>query len=207
MKLYFAPGACSLSPHIVAHELGIPLTLEKVDFGTKKVADGSDFSAINPKGYVPALGLDNGEILTEGTAIVQYLADSKPDGKLVPANGTIERYRVQEMLGYINSELHKSYAPLFSPKTPPEQRKDREDYLHKRYGLIENQLASRSYLFGEHFTVADAYLFTVTNWANFVKLDLSAFPNLLAFQKRVAARPAVQAAMVAEGLPPAAANT
>jgi glutathione S-transferase len=164
MKLYFAPGACSLSPHIVAHELGIPLTLEKVDFGTKKVADGSDFSAINPKGYVPALGLDNGEVLTEGTAIVQYLADSKPDGKLVPANGTIERYRVQEMLGYINSELHKSYAPLFSPKTPPEQRKDREDYLHKRYGLIENQLASRSYLFGEHFTVADAYLFTVTNW-------------------------------------------
>jgi glutathione S-transferase len=207
MKLYFAPGACSLSPHIVAHELGIPLTLEKVDFGTKKVADGSDFSAINPKGYVPALGLDNGEVLTEGTAIVQYLADSKPDGKLVPANGTIERYRVQEMLGYINSELHKSYAPLFSPKTPPEQRKDREDYLHKRYGLIENQLASRSYLFGEHFTVADAYLFTVTNWANFVKLDLSAFPNLLAFQKRVAARPAVQAAMVAEGLLPAAANT
>jgi glutathione S-transferase len=207
MKLYFAPGACSLSPHIVAHELGIPLTLEKVDFGTMKVADGSDFSAINPKGYVPALGLDNGEVLTEGTAIVQYLADSKPDGKLVPANGTIERYRVQEMLGYINSELHKSYAPLFSPKTPPEQRKDREDYLHKRYGLIENQLASRSYLFGEHFTVADAYLFTVTNWANFVKLDLAAFPNLLAFQKRVAARPAVQAAMVAEGLLPAAANT
>lgn len=207
MKLYFAPGACSLSPHIVAHELGIPLTLAKVDFGTKKVADGSDFSAINPKGYVPALKLDNGEVLTEGTAIVQYLADSKPGGKLAPANGTIERYRVQEMLGYINSELHKSYGPLFSPKTLPEQRKEREDYLHKRYGLIESQLASRSYLFGEHFTVADAYLFTVTNWANFVKLDLSAFPNLLAFQKRVAARPAVQAAMVAEGLLPAAANT
>jgi len=207
MKLYFAPGACSLSPHIVAHELGIPLTLAKVDLGTKKVADGSDFWAINPKGYVPALGLDSGEVLTEGTAIVQYLADSKPDGKLAPANGTIERYHLQEMLGYINSELHKSFAPLFNPKTPPEQRQEREEYLRKRFGLIEKQLADRSYLFGEHFTVADAYLFTVTNWSNFVKLDLSAFPNLLAFQKRVAARPAVQAAMVAEGLLPAAAST
>jgi glutathione S-transferase len=207
MKLYFAPGACSLSPHIVAHELGIPLTLAKVDTSTKKLADGSDFWAINPKGYVPALSLDNGELLTEGTAIVQYLADSKPDGKLVPANGTLERYRVQEMLGYINSELHKSYAPLFNSKTPPETRQDREEYLRKRYGLVENQLAGKSYLFGEQFTVADAYLFTVTNWANFLKLDLSAFPNLLAFQKRVAGRPAVHAAMVAEGLLPAAATT
>jgi len=207
MKLYFAPGACSLSPHIVAHELGIPLTLAKVDLGTKKVADGSDFWAINPKGYVPALGLDNGEVLTEGTAIVQYLADSKPDGKLAPTNGTIERYRLQEMLGYINSELHKSFGPLFNPKTPPEQRQEREEYLRKRFGLVENQLAGKSYLFGEQFTVADAYLFTVTNWSNFVKLDLSAFPNLLAFQKRAAARPAVHAAMVAEGLIPAAATT
>lgn len=207
MKLYFAPGACSLSPHIVAHELGIPLTLAKVDTSTKKVADGSDFWAVNPKGYVPALGLESGEVLTEGTAIVQYLADSKPDGKLVPANGTLERYRVQEMLGYINSELHKSYSPLFNSKTPPEVRQDREEYLRKRYGYIEKQLAGKSYLFGEQFTVADAYLFTVTNWANFVKLDLSAFPNLLAFQKRVAGRPAVHAAMVAEGLIPAAATT
>ena len=203
MKLYFAPGACSLSPHIVAHELGIPLTLEKVDLGTKKLADGSDFTAVTPKGYVPALRLDNGEVLTEGTAIVQYLADSKPDAKLVPPNGTLERYRLQEMLGFINSELHKSFSPLFNPKTPPEQRKEREEYLHKRFALIEKQLTGRPFLFGERFTVADAYLFTVTNWSNFVKLDLSAFPNLLAFQKRVADRPAVQAAMTAEGLRPA----
>ena len=206
MKLYFSPGACSLAPHIVANELGIPLTLEKVDITTKKTADGSDFSAINPKGYVPALRLDNGELLTEGTAIAQYLADTKPAAKLAPANGSFERYRLQEMLGYINSELHKSYSPLFNPKSSPELRKDREEYLHKRYALIEKQLTGRPFLFGEQFTVADAYLFTVTNWANFVKLDLSAFPNLLAFQKRVADRPAVQAAMVAEGLRPAPAK-
>ena len=206
MKLYFAPGACSLAPHIVANELGIPLTLEKVDTSTKKVADGSDFWTVNPKGYVPALRLDNGELLTEGPAISQYLADTKPAAKLVPANGSFERYRLQEMLGYINSEIHKSYSPLFNPKTPPETRKDREEYLHKRYALIEKQLTGHPFLFGEQFTIADAYLFTVTNWANFVKLDLSAFPNLLAFQKRVADRPAVQAAMVAEGLRPAPAK-
>lgn len=206
MKLYFFPGACSLAPHIVARELGIELTLDKVDNSTKKLSDGSDFLAVNPKGYVPVIKLDNGEILTEGTAIVQYLADTKPEAKLAPPNGTFERYRLQEMLGYINSEIHKSYSPLFNPKSSPELKKDREEYLHKRYGLIEKQLAGKSYLFGDQFTVADAYLFTVTNWANFVKLDLSAFPNLLAFQERVAARPAVQAAMVAEGLRPAPAK-
>jgi glutathione S-transferase len=204
MKLYFSPGACSLSPHIVAQELGIPLTLVKVDTATKKLADGGDFWAINPKGYVPALQLDDGELLTEGPTIVQYLADRKPDGKLVPPNGTLERYRVQEMLGYINSEIHKTYSPLFSPKTSPELRKDREDYLRKRYALVDQRLATQAYLFGDQFTVADAYLFTVTNWANFLKLDLSEFPNLLAFQARVAARPAVQAALIAEGLRPAA---
>ena len=200
MKLYFAPGACSLSPHIVAHELGLPLSLARVDTATKKLADGGDFWAINPKGYVPALQLDDGQVLTEGPAIVQYLADQKPDAKLAPANGTMERYRLQEMLGYINSELHKTYSPLFSPNSSPELRKDREDYLRKRYKPLDERLAKGPYLFGEQFTVADAYLFTVTNWANFVKLDLSAFPNLLAFQARVAARPGVQAAMAAEGL-------
>jgi len=204
MKLYFSPGACSLSPHIVAQELGIPLTLVKVDTQTKKLADGGDYWAINPKGYVPALQLDNGELLTEGPTIVQYLADRKPEAKLVPAAGTIERYRVQEALGYINSEIHKTYSPLFRPTTSPELRKDREDYLRKRYGLLEKQLAKGPYLFGEQFTVADAYLFTVTNWASHVKLDLSEFPNLLAFQSRVAERAAVQAALVAEGLKPAA---
>lgn len=206
MKLYFAPGACSLSPHIVAQEAGIPLTLVKVDLQAKKMADGGDFTSINSKGYVPALQLDNGELLTEGPAIVQYLADQKPGAKLVPAAGTFERYRVQEMLGFINSELHKTYSPLFRPTTLPEVRKEREEYLRKRYGLVEKQLAKGPYLFGDQFTAADAYLFTVTNWSNFVKLDLSEFPHLMAFQARVAARPGVQAAMKAEGLLPAAAN-
>jgi glutathione S-transferase len=206
MKLFFSPGACSMSPHIVAQELGIPLTLVKVDTATKKLADGSDYWPINPKGYVPAIELDNGEILTEGPAIVQYLADRKPEAKLVPPAGTLERYRVQEMLGYINSELHKTYSPLFRPATPPETRKEREEYLRKRYKLVDERLAKGPYLFGEQFTVADAYLFTVTNWANFVKLDLNEFPNLMAFQARVAARPAVQAALTAEGLRPAVAT-
>ncbi|HSS02290.1 MAG TPA: glutathione transferase GstA [Kofleriaceae bacterium] len=205
MKLYFSPGACSLSPHIVAQELGIPLTLVKVDTASKKLADGGDFWAVNPKGYVPAMELDTGELLTEGPTIVQYLADKKPDAKLLPPAGSMERYRVQEMLGYINSEIHKTYSPLFRPTTSPELRKDREEHLRKRYGLIEKQLAKGPYLFGEQFTVADAYLFTVTNWINFLKLDFSEFPNLLAFQARVAARPGVQAALVAEGLRPAAA--
>jgi glutathione S-transferase len=206
MKLYFAPGACSLSPHIVAQEAGIPLTLVKVDLASKKLADGGDFLAVNPKGYVPAVQLDNGELLTEGPTIVQYLADSKPESRLVPPAGTFERYRVQEMLGFINSELHKTFSPLFRPTTSPELRKDREEYLRKRYALVEQRLAKGPYLFGEQFTVADAYLFTVTNWANFVKLDLSEFPNLLAFQARVAARSGVRAAMTAEGLLPAAAT-
>ncbi len=199
MKLYYSPGACSLSPHIVAQELGIPLTLVKVDGMAKKTADGADFWKINPKGYVPALELDDGEVLTEGPAIVQYLADQQP-GKLAPANGTIERYRLQAMLGYINSELHKTYSPLFTPKTLPEVRAEREEYLRKRYKYVEELLANKPFLLGEEFTVADAYLFTVTNWANFLKLDLTMFPALLAFQKRVAGRPAVQAAMTAEGL-------
>ncbi|WP_437746534.1 glutathione transferase GstA [Sorangium sp. So ce302] len=201
MKLYFSPGACSLSPHVVAREVGIELTLDKVDLASKKTSSGRDFSAINPKGYIPALELDGGEVLTEGPAIVQYLADQKPEAKLVPPPGTMARYRVQEMLGYINSELHKTYSPLFNPKTSPEQRQERGEYLRKRYGVIEAALAKGPYLFGEQFTVADAYLFTVTNWSNFVKLDLSALPNLLAYQRRVAARPAVQGAMRAEGLP------
>jgi len=204
MKLFFSPGACSMSPHIVAQELGIPVTLEKVDLANKKLATGgADFWAINPKGYVPALLLDNGELLTEGPTIVQYLADSKPEAGLIPANGTLPRYRVQEMLGYINSEIHKSFSYLFNPKTAPETRKDREEHLHKRFALLDARLASQPYLFGEKFSVADAYLFTVASWAKHVKLDLSAFPNLLAFLGRVAARPAVQAALVAEGLVPA----
>jgi glutathione S-transferase len=201
MKLYYSPGACSLSPHIVAREAGLELELVKVEFSTKQTGDGRDYWTINPKGYVPALELDGGEILTEGPAIVQYLADRRPDAGLVPAAGTLERYRVQELLGYINSELHKSYSPLFNPKSTPEVRQEKQDYLRKRYGLVEKALAGKAYLSpGDRFGVADAYLFTVTNWARMVKLDLSDFPNLGAFQERVAARPAVRAAMTAEGL-------
>lgn len=205
MKLYYAAGACSLSPHIVALEAGIALELEKVDTKEKRTANGADYWQINPKGYVPALVLDDGELLTEGPAIVQYLADQKPESGLAPANGTAARYRLQEMLGYINSELHKTYTPLFKPDTPEAVRQERKDYLLKRYALIEQRLAKHDWLVGDHFSVADAYLFTVTNWAKHVDLDLSDFPALLAFQKRVAARPKVQAALLAEGLIKAAA--
>lgn len=200
MKLYYAPGACSLAPHIVAHEAGIELVLEKVDIKTGKTGHGEDFLGINPKGYVPTLRLDDGEVLTEGPAIVQFLADLKPESGMAPANGTRERYRLQEMLGYINSELHKSYSPLFNPDTLPEAREERKAYLRKRYALLETGLAQRQWLVGERFSVADAYLFTVTSWAGHVGLDLSEFKALSAFQQAVAARPAVQAAMAAEGL-------
>jgi glutathione S-transferase len=199
MKLYYSPGACSLSPHIVANEAGIPLELQKVDTKTKVMEGGGDFWKVNSKGYVPALDID-GDVLTEGPAIVQYLADLKPESKLAPANGTIARSHLQEMLGYINSEIHKSYGPLFNPNSTPEVRQGALDYLAKRYPLVEKQLDGRNYLFGDTFTVADAYLFTVTNWARKVKFDLTPFPNLMAFQARVAERPAVQKAMKEEGL-------
>jgi len=200
MKLFYAPGACSLAPHIVAREAGLELQLEKVDFKTRTLDSGADFSSINPKGYVPALQLDDGEILTEGPAIVQYLADQKPDTALVPACGTRARYRLQEMLGYVNSEIHKSYGPLFNPAITPAAREERVAYLHKRYSLLEGRLARHDYLVGDRFSAADAYLFTVTRWAELLKVDLSAFPTVLAFQKRIAARPAVRAALAAEGL-------
>ncbi len=200
MKLYYSPGACSLSPHIVAIEAGIGLDLEKVDLQSKLTAGGNDFLKVNPKGYVPALQLDNGEILTEGPAIVQYLADQKPASKLAPAAGTLERYRLQEMLTYLNSEIHKTYGALFNPSIAPTDRADKVAYLNKRYALIEQQLGRHTFLLGDQFTVADAYLFTVTNWAGHLKVDLSQFPKLQAFQKLVAARPAVQKALRAEGL-------
>ena len=202
MKLYYSPGACSLSPHIVALEAGIPLDLVKVDTKTKTVRETGDYWKVNPKGYVPALELDDGEVLTEGPAIVQYLADLAPAAALAPANGTFARVRVQEMLNYITSEIHKAYSPLFNPEVLPAVRDERLAYLRKRYGLIEKQLEGRKYLVGDAFTVADAYLFVVTNWARGVGLDLSAFPNLREFQKRIGSRKAVVAAMRAEGLLP-----
>jgi glutathione S-transferase len=200
MKLFYSAGACSLSPHIVAREAGLDVQIEKVDLKAKKTASGDDFLALNPKGYVPALQLDNGEVLTEGPTIVQYLGDKAPATGLVPANGSMERYRLQETLGFINSEIHKSYSPLFDPSTPESVTLATHDKLKKRYALVEKRLQGKQYLFGDKFSAADAYLFTVTTWAGHVKLDLSGFPNLLAFQARVAARPAVQAAMRAEGL-------
>jgi glutathione S-transferase len=200
MKLYYLPGACSLSPHIVANEAGIPLTLDKVDRATKVTASGENYLEVNPKGYVPAIRLDDGEVLTEGPVIVQYLADLKPESGLAPPNGTLARYRLQEILTYINSELHKTYSPLFNPATPDETRTERTAYLKRRYGYIESILDRQPYLMGERFGVADAYLFTVTNWGQRLQLDLSEFPALLAFQQRVAERPAVQAAMREEEL-------
>lgn len=201
MKLYFAPGACSLSPHIVAQELGLPLELVKVDTKTKRTASGEDFLAINPKGYVPVLALDNGEVLTEGPAIVQYLADRKP-GTLLPPPDAFARYRVQEMLGYVNSEIHKAYSPLFNPAVPDATRADRIAHLRKHYGLLDQQLAKQPYLTGGQLTVADVYLFVVTSWAKYVKLDLSEFAHVAAFQARIAERPAVRAALAAEGASP-----
>jgi len=200
MKLYFSPGACSLSPHIVARELGIPLQLEKVDLKARKTASGRDFLQINPKGYVPALELDSGDVLTEGPAIVQYLADQKPEAGLAPANGTLARAHLQEMLNFISTELHKTYSPLFNPTTPAETREERKEYLRKRFAYVDSVLAKRRFLLGDQFSVADAYLFTVTSWARHVDLDLSGYKALTDFQQRVAARPAVQAAMVEEGL-------
>lgn len=200
MKLHYMPGACSLASHIVAFEAGIKLEPVKLDFNTRQTADGRDYLTINPKGYVPALEFDNGQVLTEGPAILQYLADQKPGSGLAPAAGTMERYRLQEMLAYINSEIHKTMGALFNRAISPEARQERIDYLNKRYPLIEKQLAGNNYLFGDTFTAADAYLFVVTNWSNMLKVDLSGYPNLMAFQQRVASRQAVQGAMKAEGL-------
>lgn len=200
MKLYYSPGSCALSPHIVANEAGIPVELVKVDLKSKTVAAEGDFWSVNAKGYVPALALDDGQVLTEGPAIVQYLADLAPSSGLAPANGKFERVRLQEALNYITAEIHKTYSPLFKPDVLPAVREDRLAYLRTRYAFLEKQLEGRKYLFGDSFTVADAYLFAVTRWARGVKLDLAPFPNLEAFQKRVGSRKAVLEALRAEGL-------
>ena len=200
MKLFYSPGACSLSPHIVAREAGIDVELEKVDTKTHTFNGGSDYYKVNPKGYVPALEIKAGDILTEGPAIVQYLGDQKPQSGVVPAAGSAQRYRLQEMLGYINSEIHKSYSPLFNKATPEETANERREYLKKRYAYLEGVLATKQYLVDNKFSAADAYLYTVTRWAPFVKVDLAGFPNLKEFQARVEARPAVQQALKEEGL-------
>jgi len=201
MKLYFAPGACSLASHIVLREAGIEPSLVKVSTKTHQTEDGGDFYAINPKGYVPTLELNGGEILTEGPAIMQYVADLHPTTGLAPAPGTLERARLQEQLAFIGTEIHKSFSPLFTPGMPEEAKATFRDKIAGRFDLVENGLADgRPYLLGDRFSVADAYLFAVSNWAPGVGIELSRWPKLAALQARVAARPAAQAAMAAEGL-------
>lgn len=200
MKLYFSPGACSLSPHITALEAGLNVTLIKVDTKTKKLEDGSDFLKINPKGQVPTLVLDDGDIVTEGPVIAQILADLAPASNLAPGNGTKARYKLQEWLNFITSEIHKGYSPLFKPTTPEDYKPLAKQHLADRYAFVNEKLAGKKYLLGDTFTVADAYLFTVSNWAKFVGVDLSPYGNVSAFMARVAERPQVQAALKAEGL-------
>lgn len=200
MKLYYAPGACSLAPHIVACEAGLPLDTEKVDLSKHTTASGKDFKAINPKGYVPALILNNGELFTEASVIVQYLADQASDKKLIPAAGTFERYRVQEWLNFISAELHKGFGPFFNPAIPDTVKNMALDRLKLRFAHLDKHLANHAYLMGDTFTVADAYGFTVLNWTNMLKIDLSAYPNLQAYMKRVSERPKVRQAMADEGL-------
>ncbi len=200
MKLFYAPGACSLSPHIILREGGFTFTLEKVDIRTKKTEAGADFLTINPKGYVPALQLDDGSLLTEGPAIVQFLADQVPDKKLAPASGTLERYRLQEALNYISTELHKGFSPLFNPAFPEEGKQLTRERLALRLGHMDAQLANQPFVLGAQFSVADAYLYTVLNWSRHTKVDLEPFAALRAFHGRVADRPAVQEALKAEGL-------
>jgi glutathione S-transferase len=200
MKLYFSPGACSLSPHIVLREAGLNFDLEQVNNQEKKTKSGQDYWAVNSKGYVPTLELDNGERITEGPVIVQYLADQKPGSGLAPANGTMERVRVQEWLNFITSELHKSFGPLFRPTTPDAFKDITRENIGKRLEWLEKQLAGKQYLMGDKFTVADAYLFTVLRWTGRVNIDLAKWPNVRAYVDRVAARPKVHEALVAEGL-------
>ena len=200
MKLYYSPVACSLAPHIVMHEAGLAYTPVLASTKSKKLQDGTDYYSINPLGDVPLLELDNGERLREGMVIMQYLADQAPEKKLAPPPASMERYRLQEWLCFIATELHKGFNPLFNPNTPEEVKTMVREQLLKRYAWVEEQLAGKPYVMGDQFTVADAYLFTVSNWGQFVGVDLSGFQNLSAVRDRIAARPGVQAAMKAEGL-------
>lgn len=200
MKLYYSPGACSLSPHIVLREAGLPFELARVDLRTKTTAGGADFRTINPKGYVPALALDDGEVLTEGPAIVQYITDRVPDRKLAPAPGTPARYRLVEWLNFIATELHKGYSPLFNPKAPDDWKALSRGLLEQRLDWMAEQLAGRSFLLGTDFSVADAYLFTVLGWGKWVGIDLARWPTLAAYSAGIAGREAVRAALAAEKL-------
>jgi glutathione S-transferase len=200
MKLYYSPGACSLSPHIALREAGIPVELKKVDLPNKQIEGGGDYWQINGKGYVPAIELPGGAVLTEGPAIVQYIADQAPQSGLAPKAGTIERYRLQEWLNFITAEFHKNFSPLFNRSASPEWKAGVTANLHKRFAWLEKQLAGKQYIFGDQFTVADGYLFTVLNWAHMVQVSLAEYPAIQAFVERVRARPKVREALMAEGL-------
>jgi glutathione S-transferase len=200
MKLYYSPGACSMAPHIVAREAGHALDLVKVDIPAKKTASGEDYWTINPKGYVPALQLDDGQVLTEVGVICQYLADQKPESGLVSRFGTMERYREMEWLNFASSEVHKQLGALFNPKMTPEMKEVQLGVIERRLNPLEKMLAGKSYAMGERFTAVDAYLFTVLNWTNTLKIDLSKWPNIKGYVARVGARPKVQETLKAEGL-------
>ena len=200
MKLFYAPGACSLSPHIALLEAGLEATLVKVDTKAHKTEAGGDYYAVNPKGYVPLLELDDGDRLTEGPAIVQYIADLNPKSKLAPAAGTMARYHLQEWLNFITAELHKQFSPLFQATTPAEFKETIKEKIGKRFDWVSEQLKGKDYLMGDTFTVADAYLFTMLTWTKHVGIDLARWPVLTAYKARVAARPKVREAMIAEGL-------
>ncbi len=200
MKLYYAPGACSLSPHIALREAGLAFDLVRIDHGSKQTDTGIDYRTINPKGSVPALGLDDGQVLTEGPAIVQYVADRAPAKHLAPANGTLERYRLQEWLNYLCSEVHKRFGAMFAPGATDERRNDLKAQLVPKFELLARAVEGKSYLLGDSFTVADGYLFTILQWPKFVGFDLDRWPALTAYAAGIGARPAVQAALKAEGL-------
>ncbi len=198
MKLYMSPGACSLCPHIALREAGAEFELVRVNLQEKKLPDGADYLSVNPKGQVPVLELDDGETLTENAAIVQYVADQYPQSDLAPAVGTIGRYRLQEWLSFIGSELHKNFPPLFIPRYPPEYKPMARQTLERKFANLDQHLADRQYLMGDQFTVADAYCFAIMNWHKRADLDLSPWPNLKSYVERVAARPKVHEALEAE---------
>ena len=200
MKLYYTPGACSLASHIAAREAGIGLDLVKVDIKAGRLEDGRSFKEINPKGYVPAVTMADGEVLTEGAAILQYIVDQAPAGQLAPPAGTTGRYRFLEWLTFITSEIHKGFGPLWNPASPAETKDAAKAKLGERFAYLDRELASRAFLLGDQFSAADAYLFTVMNWAGMHGIDLSPYPKLQAYLGRVAARPAVQDALRHEGL-------
>jgi glutathione S-transferase len=200
MKLYYSPGACSLSPHIALLEAGLPYDLVKVDLKAKKLENGDDYLKVNPKGQVPALALDSGELVTEGPVIVQMIADKAAAKNLAPARDSAERYKLQEWLNFITTELHKNFGPMFSPVLSDDAKAFFKDRVMAKFKYIDSQLPGRDYLMGKQFTVADGYLFTMLSWADRMKFDLAALPNLVAYKARVGARPKVQEALVKEGL-------